>query len=285
MIRLITLLFLCITYTFSSAQNTEIEGKVKVGSMDIDNNSSPVVVRQSDGTLAQNNIENVIPGITVSLTGDTLFQGSGNWVIIPGISIANKVTYRVTFNSFWSAATHPTNFPGASAHFSGLIGMTHNSSTKLFTPGTLASNGIKSMAETGSKSQLSNEIDGYRNNGTAQSEISGGAIGLSPGSVSEEFDLTNSHTLVSIVSMVAPSPDWFIAISDVDLFQNGTWIENLTVDVNIYDSGTDSGVSFFSGNLPTIPPVPIFMITGAPLGMGGSVPSMGQMVFERIDND
>lgn len=285
MSRVFFLIIFSWSYLIGTSQTTDLEGKLKVGTMDVDASNDQLVVRQADGTLAQNNIDNVLPSFTVSLTGDTLFQGSGTWVIIPGISAANRVTYRVTFNSFWSQATHPIDFPGFQAHFSGLIGMSHNNSVQLFTPGTLASPGIKSMAETGSKSLLSNEIDLFIDEGSAQSEISGGGIGLSPGSVSVDFDLTNTHSLISIVSMVAPSPDWYIGIRDINLFENGTWVENLVVDVNIYDSGTDSGITFNSGDQPTVPPVPIFMITDAPLGMGGVVPSMGQMVFERIDNN
>jgi hypothetical protein len=38
--------------------------------------------------------------------------------------------YRLTFNATWSAQTHPNDFP-PSPHFSGLIGMTHNSNAQV----------------------------------------------------------------------------------------------------------------------------------------------------------
>jgi|GEM_PF-3392537 len=269
-------------FVVADAQSGDFEGKVKVSDMATDNSTSAVVVRQSDGTLAQRDASSIAPLISVSLTGDTLFQGDGNWVIIPGISSVNTVTYRVTFDAVWSAATHPTSFP-FDPHFSGLIGMTHRSDTDLFVPQMLASPGIKSMAEFGSKFPLQNEINDFINAGGAQSVISGGGIGQSPGSVSVQFDLTNSHSLVSLVSMVAPSPDWFIGVKDVALFENGTWVNMKTVGVNIYDAGTDSGPDYMSPNQPTIPPVGIFMITDPPLGTNGVVPSLGSMTFERID--
>ncbi len=84
--------------------------------------------------------------------------------------------------------------------------------------------------------------------------------------------------------MVAPSPDWFIGIRDIQLFENGTWISSKTVPVNIYDSGTDSGMSYTSADLITSPQAPIFMITDAPLGTNGVVPSLGAMTFERLDD-
>ena len=68
-------------------------------------------------------------------------------------------TYRVTFTSTWSAATHPgSNFP-SNAHFSPLIGATHNVSATFWLSGTIASPGIEQMAELGATSILRSEID------------------------------------------------------------------------------------------------------------------------------
>lgn len=280
------LIILLFFYTASlgdiHAQSADFEGEVKVQTMTTDNENNNLVVRQADGTLAQR-AASTLSGLTVSLTGDTLFQGAGGYIIIPGISAANTVRYRATFDAIWSAATHPVDFP-SDPHFSGLIGMTHSSSVELFTPGTLATTGIKNVAEFGSNGALSGEITDLINGDLAQTLILGGGIGNSPGSVSVEFDLTNSHPLVSLVSMIAPSPDWVIATRNVSLIENGGWVESKVVQVAVYDSGTDSGTTFTSNNLPTNPPVPIFLITTPPLGDGTTVANMGTMTFERIDN-
>jgi len=116
--------------------------------------------------------------------------------------------YKLTFNAGWSAQTHPNDFP-SSAHFSGLIGMTHNGNTMLFAESEIASDGIKNMAETGGKNPLETEIQNFISIGTGNTLLSGGGINPSPGEVSLEFDVISSHSMVSIVSMVAPSPDWF----------------------------------------------------------------------------
>lgn len=282
--KLISLLgFLLIVQVFYAQESSVFDGKVKVVDMDDDQTSTSFVVRQPDGTLAKRDADDIIPNFSVSFTGDTLFQSSGGWVIIPGISAANQATYRVTFQAAWSAATHPNSFP-SNPHFSGLIGMTHNDTGFLFELNALASAGIKNMAEFGSKSPLTSEIQNYIAQQKGQSLISGGGVSLSPGSVSIDFSLSKSHSLVSLVSMVAPSPDWFIGVRDIDLFENGTWVTTKTVNVNIYDSGTDSGSSYTSSNQVTSPQVPIFMITDAPLGTNGVVPTMGTMTFERIDD-
>jgi len=190
--------------------------------------------------------------------------------------------YRLTFNATWSAQTHPNEFPPG-PHFSGLIGMTHNNNSMLFSEGQVASDGIKDMAELGSKSPLEDEIQSIITNGIGQYLISGGGVSPSPGEVSIEFDITSSHSLVSVVSMIAPSPDWFIAISNINLIENNEWVASKTINVDVYDSGTDSGPTFLSQDDPTVPRVSIFEITTPPLAVNNFVASMGSITFTKVE--
>jgi hypothetical protein len=190
--------------------------------------------------------------------------------------------YRLTFNATWSAQTHPVEFP-SSAHFSDLIGMTHNTNTMLFTNGEIATDGIKNMAETGSKNPLQAEIQNFITNETAGTLINGGGINSSPGEVSLEFDVIISHTLVSVVSMLAPSPDWFIAVSNINLIENAEWVLSKTITVDIYDAGTDGGATFTSPDEPTVPRVPIFEITTPPLAVNNVVAPLGSITFTKIE--
>lgn len=51
--------------------------------------------------------------------------------------------------------------------------------------------------------------------------------------------------LVSFVSMIDPSPDWFLGVSGLDLcLRNCTWAESKIVDLYPYDAGTDSGPTY-----------------------------------------
>ena len=190
--------------------------------------------------------------------------------------------YRLTFNATWSAQTHPNEFP-SSAHFSGLIGVTHNGNAMLFANGEIASDGIKNMAERGIKNPLQSEIQNFISNGTADTLISGGGIGTSPGEVSLEFEIASSHPLVSVVSMLAPSPDWFIAVSNINLLENKEWVTSKTITVDIYDAGTDGGDTFRSPDMPTDPRVPIFVITTPPLAVDSVVAPLGSITFTKID--
>jgi hypothetical protein len=190
--------------------------------------------------------------------------------------------YRVEFTASWSAQTHPMNFPPG-PHFSGLIGATHNSDISYWMNGAIASPGIEQMAETGAKTLLQQEIMASINMGASENLLSGGGIAMSPGSRQMEFDISDTHPLVTLVSMIAPSPDWFVGVHGLNLIQNGDWVNDMTVDLYPYDAGTDSGADYVSPNLNSMPAEPIARITGAPLLNGDTVPPLGTFSFQRIN--
>ena len=79
--------------------------------------------------------------------------------------------------------------------------------------------------------------------------------------------------------MIAPSPDWFVGVSDLSLRSGGRWIESLTVDLRPYDAGTEEGTGFSFSNPPTVPQEPIAQISGAPFV--GS-PVIGRLHFTLL---
>ena len=189
--------------------------------------------------------------------------------------------FELTFDATWSAATHPTDFPSGNPHFSGLIGASHNSTASLWAPGGMATPGIRSMAETGSKSPLTSEIQALITAGSAETLISGGGIGRSPNSVTVQFMASQDFPLASVVSMIAPSPDWFVGVHGVPLFQNGQWVEELVVNLDPYDAGTDSGATYTSPNNRTTPQEPIARVV-EPLDVDGTVAPLGTFTFRRL---
>jgi len=181
----------------------------------------------------------------------------------PVAAAPGDATYNVTFDVTWSAVTHPQSFP-ASAHFSGLVGGTHSGAVQFWTPGTLASLGLKRMAEWGQQTTLAGEVQAAIDAGTAGSVLLGPAIATLPGSAEMSFTATPEFPLVTLTTMIAPSPDWFVGVRGVDLRPGGVWVDELVVVLYPWDTGTDSGVTYASGDLPTVPHVPVFAMNGAP---------------------
>ena len=91
--------------------------------------------------------------------------------------------------------------------------MTHNAETQFFVDGTVASQGIVNMSQTGSRDPLNDEIDNrFIGTGGAQYRVNATTrVRPSPDTVSFEFNISSSHPQLSLVSMIAPSPDWFVS--------------------------------------------------------------------------
>jgi hypothetical protein len=183
----------------------------------------------------------------------------------------------VTFAGLWSQATHGGAYP-AGAHFSTLVGGVHGDQVSFWTPGGLASPGIEQMAEVGGTSLLSGEVQAAINAGTASSIILGSGIN-SPGSASKNFEVTSQFPLVTLASMVAPTPDWFVGVHGLDLREGASWKPQLVVDLYGYDAGTEEGFGFSLANPATTPPQPISLLT-APFATGS--PPLARFTFTRL---
>jgi hypothetical protein len=189
--------------------------------------------------------------------------------------------YRVTFRATWSRGTHPTDFP-SNPHFTPLIGGTHRDAVTFWRDGAPATEGIRRMAELGSQSPLDEEIRIAVDAGLAQFVLRGSGIPLSPGETSLEFDATREYPLVTLVSMIAPSPDWFVGVSGLPLRRDGAWRDEIAVELLPWDAGTDVGRTFTSPDGAASPRQSIARITGAPLGTGVGAAPLGTFVFQRL---
>jgi len=190
--------------------------------------------------------------------------------------------YSVTFEATWSADSHPTDFP-SNAHFTRLVGSTHRDGAAFWAPGGIASQGVEDMAERGRTSPLDSIIEGQIANGHAEHLLLGDSVPSSPGSTSFAFEASQEYSRVSLVSMVAPSPDWFVGVQGIDLFAGEVWADEVTVDLYPWDAGTDRGGTYTSPNFDMVPQDPISELTGPPVEWNGAVASMGTFTFERLD--
>ena len=192
--------------------------------------------------------------------------------------------YQVVFDATWSQQTHPTNWPTA-AHFSGLVGGTHNANVHFWRDGETASEGIRLMAELGQQTPLLNEIAPAITNGTAHFQLAGGGIRPSPGSVSLTFPtaMRRDFPLVTLVSMIAPSPDWFVGVDSLSLIENGQWVSNKVVTLCGRDAGTDSGTTYTSPDQGTVPRGVVSQFTGFPAIQDGMIVPFGTFTFTRLD--
>jgi hypothetical protein len=149
-------------------------------------------------------------------------------------------------------------------------------------PGSLASPGIEAVAEEGLASPLDTEILAAIDAGTAEGLFRGEGVFPSPGQAVVEFQIGRDHPLVTLVTMIAPSPDWFAGVHGLSLIENGEWVAEKTVSLLPYDAGTDNGRSFRSRNSDTMPREPITLLEGFPVESAGTVAPFGAFTFIRI---
>jgi len=210
------------------------------------------------------------------------------WLILFGListaTPAADVTYLVTFDATWSAATHPQDHPSG-AHFSPPVGAVHNADAVFWELGALASNGIESMAETGATAALTTEINTASGLGRVYGGPLYGNFIFSPGTTSTNLVANQAFSKFTFVTMIAPSPDWFAGTAGLDLVFHGRWRDNIVVDLVVYDAGTDSGTTFLSPDFDTNPADPITLIVTPPLAIGGYAPPIGtySLVILNVD--
>ncbi len=163
---------------------------------------------------------------------------------------AATARYRITIDIAFDASTHPGTAP-PNPHVSPPVIATHRGSGVMF--GAFATRGVEAMAELGQTVPLVAEL--RANPDVADVQVTTGVAGI--GTRTVLVDLTHSADSLSLVTMLAPSPDWFIGFADLDLLGYGGWVPSVTFALGNYDAGTDSGAQFTSPNADTQPRQPI----------------------------
>ena len=176
---------------------------------------------------------------------------------------AQSATYTVTFTGKFDGAALASGVSVPSGeHFTTLIGAVHNGSVTFWSDGGTASAGIESMAEVGGTSTFKSEINAAMPNALAIIEQSIASGGTATATV--DITLTTDHPLVTLTSMVAPSPDWFVGVSGLSLRNTADdgWQPTHSVDLFPYDAGTEEGTEFSLTNDATSPQGTIASIKG-----------------------
>ena len=169
----------------------------------------------------------------------------------PVASVRSEATYSVTFQGSWSTTVTTDGLPSG-AHFTTLIGGVHNAGVTFLREGGMASAGVESMAEVGGTSTLKSEINAAMPNALAVIEQSIASGGTATATV--DITLTTDHPRVTLLTMVAPSPDWFVGVSGLSLLdEQGDWLASRTVNLYPWDAGTEEGTEFSLSNPATSP--------------------------------
>lgn len=130
----------------------------------------------------------------------------------------------------------------------------------MWEPSKTSTRGMEAMAESGKQLVLLIEMEEQGDNMLQYLAV--GGIGSGTGKRSRSLSVDNAHRFISLVSMIAPSPDWFVGVRGLDMCDpSAGWKEFVRNDLFPYDAGTDSGLKFKSPDSDTQPREGIHRLT------------------------
>ena len=111
------------------------------------------------------------------------------------------------------------------------------------------------------------------------------------GNITFEITVDQTFPYLSLVSGLQPSPDWFVGVSGLNLLdENGNFISEQEIALEIYDAGTDLGMSFEGGNIDANPREPITLLGQNPnffpsffVGFEEEIPGIANLRIRRIE--
>jgi hypothetical protein len=191
------------------------------------------------------------------------------------MAMGDGADYTIVVKSLWTPARQPLDYPAGSAHFSGIIGASHGASFTLFREGNKPTPGLERLSEMGAHSPLDAELRAVVTAGKAGSIVESGPLkNFASDSIVATVHVDAKNPMLSFVAMIAPSPDWFTGLANLNLMENGTWVTARTIELHAYDSGGDDGTTYKAADVDNNPKKPVsrasakhFAPNGAPLAV------------------
>ena len=212
-------------------------------------------------------------------SSDDTYSGSGGGGIIANAS------YRVTFVPNFNEVIFPTDYP-INAGFSKGFLVVHSNTTSIFTLGTTASAGLKLYAEDGDSSTLVTEHTQTEDNVNPTTIVLGNSNVGPTEPVVFTITIIPSKLLISFVTKILPSPDWFLGVDSFSLDNSdNTLVESVSIGLFALDAGTDAGETYTSANSPELSVISIR--TGLPLSTNPNETGkgLGVLKIERINTN
>lgn len=260
----ISILFIIVIFLFIlvylSATKDPLSGtKVPFDPVSINTEEIQKVIDDSNTLFPEVEVEKEIPVIATIELKDKLSPNKEFTEVEGIIPKKNEIIYKVTLKGSWSNQLHPNFYPSG-AHMSPMVAWSHRIKNIVFETEEIASEGLEQVAESGKTGIIEKELTNLGENNFILDFTKGKLIDA-PGTDSVQIAVSESSPYISVISMIAPSPDWFVAAHNILLFENGKWLTTKVIQADLYDSGTDSGNEFNSKNKNTNPQKPITKIT------------------------
>lgn len=153
-------------------------------------------------------------------------------------------TFDVTFRNQLTPRNFGNKIPSTGLVFSPIVAITHSNRLSFLTVRGKASAQIEQIAETGMNGRLVSHATFLRDTTGMVKTVAAAPGPTMPGSFTRLRVVANqSNPFLTVVSMIAPSPDWIVQLNNVNLCER---FNNRFGVLIAYDTGTDSGRNFTS---------------------------------------
>lgn len=173
-----------------------------------------------------------------------------------------EATYEVTFRNLLLPRRFGSKIPAGGLVFSPLAGISHSNRFSVLTVRGYASSEVAMVAKSGNNGPLL-EMASAQQERVGFVKSSMGAEGPTlPGNRTTVTVIVDcDHPFITVISMIAPSPDWIVQINNRNMFNtmSGRFTRGMAGTLIAYDAGVDSGRDFTdpsdsSLDLLTMPP-------------------------------
>jgi len=169
--------------------------------------------------------------------------------------------YKVTFKNLLTPENFRGLIPPTGLIYSPLAGFSHSNRFSFFTIRGFANRAVEEIAETGVNNRIIRRGRRARAQGRGvKSVVDAGAPTLPGKSTTVLLNVDCENSFVTVIGMIAPSPDWIVQINNRNLFdtQRGRFVRHMSGDLIAYDTGVDDGREFTDPSDPSldIPTVP-----------------------------
>ena len=132
---------------------------------------------------------------------------------------------------------------------------------------------------------LYNEVKMMKKPGFVSNVYKTRGVSTPGGYTTTKIMVQNMYSMVSLITMIAPSPDWFVGVDSYDLCGMNGWKEKVTMDLLPWDAGTEDGLTYKLDNTETNPVDVIMRITtdsNSDIGKHANV-TFATVTFTRVE--
>lgn len=168
-----------------------------------------------------------------------------------------SATYEVTFKNIMYSRRFPKVPNNLKLVYSPLLAVSHSPRQSVLVLRSYASDGVEKIAEQGDASVLKGALKSLIGKGVNTVKVASGPTMLGKKTTLKvKVDCKNPY--ISALAMIAPSPDWLVAMSNFKAVRNGYFVKYASGKLFAYDAGVDDGGDFTAPNdlsrdIPTKP--------------------------------